>query len=391
MSAHTSKLLAEDGGVGCNVAKGVYVYGHPNRPLGNQFPPACIVEETLGDRRYGTHLLSGIWLLLPQFVDKASIDPESLLSIFPEKRPGRESMTSLVTTAQLMTSKMMGFTMGMAGHGLEWPDVPRDETCFASALHFDFHETAPDPTVPRSQYTNNLDPEIGPQNDNSGEKAMDPRWLPVWTRACTSLKQKLESLNAKGCSTSVLGYLFSRIGYDCGRIMRGLHKNRVSWGTYQDEMCRRDFGEWHCNAHSNNVVLLKENPGGCTKENYVGFLDLDMAFDEATFVDTWGDGGAMPTDAYTNLLEREDLNFMEVLAGGDTTTGVPTIATGEIAAHGHILDTTRVALFDTLILGYLAGRTAELRYPVAPFDPELHAAGYEICRLATIVMADYIA
>jgi hypothetical protein len=36
----------------------------------------------------------------------------------------------------------------------------------------------------------------------------------------------------------VLAYLFSRIGFECGRFAHLLHhKCRISWGTYADSMC----------------------------------------------------------------------------------------------------------------------------------------------------------
>ena len=33
-----------------------------------------------------------------------------------------------------------------------------------------------------------------------------------------------------------------------------LHAMRISWGTYQDDMCRWDLDEGHCNAHANSMV-----------------------------------------------------------------------------------------------------------------------------------------
>ena len=72
-----------------------------------------------------------------------------------------------------------------------------------------------------------------------------------------------------------LGYLFGRLGRDCGRFLRELHAMRISWGTYQDDMCRRDFDEWHCNAHANNMVLLPEADGTHLR-SFLAYLDLDM-------------------------------------------------------------------------------------------------------------------
>lgn len=101
----------------------------------------------------------------------------------------------------------------------------------------------------------------------------------------------------------------------------GLHQEHISWGTFQDAMCRRDLDEWHCNAHANNLVLLPEpsyplththshththtNPFQPSSQldkldtvesvtrstspmsKYVpmlGFLDLDMAYQQEMFV-----------------------------------------------------------------------------------------------------------
>jgi hypothetical protein len=221
---------------------------------------------------------------------------------------------------------------------------------------------------------------------------MDPQWHVQWEAICIRLQQTLLQVGKSDDASAgdALSYLFSRIGYDCGRVMVGLHSARVSWGTYQDEMCRRDFGEFHCNAHSNNVVLMEEDAAGA-REAFLGYLDLDMAFDEATFVDTWQGGAPLPPDEYSHLLRREHLNFMEVLSGGDTSTGVPQVAQEEVASQGELLGGVKVALYDTLVLGYLHGYTGEARYPVAPFNPKLHGAAYDICRLAVIVMADFIA
>ena len=41
----------------------------------------------------------------------------------------------------------------------------------------------------------------------------------------------------------------------------------------------------------------------------------------------------MPHDLFKNLLHREHLNLMEVLAGADASTGVPMVAQSTIEVH----------------------------------------------------------
>ena len=47
------------------------------------FAPACIVEETKGDRRLGSHILAGIMVLLPKLLDENKLDVATLLRLFP--------------------------------------------------------------------------------------------------------------------------------------------------------------------------------------------------------------------------------------------------------------------------------------------------------------------
>ena len=256
-----------------------------------------------------------------------------------------------------------------------------------------------------------------------GPRSMGDDWNPLWDETAAQLAPSLEALQRKGeerkserqrsgggaggakrdgvggdsrgycCNgSSVLGYLFASLGRDCGRFLRGLHALRVSWGTYQDAMCRRDLDEWHCNAHANNMVLLNE-ADGMACESPLAYLDLDMAFDEATFVDTnttpaaagaaegggaaempggrgggvsgggGGGGGEAGGGGRTasatvgapkdKLLLRESVNFMEVLAGGDSSNGVPRVAKSEVDAQSPVLRAAKSALYDTLLLNFV--------------------------------------
>ena len=86
MTSQIASELEPQGIIGANGAMGIYVYGAPNLPFGSEFPPACIVETTLGDRRLGTHVMSGIELLLPLLLDMESLDEAILQRAFPSRR-----------------------------------------------------------------------------------------------------------------------------------------------------------------------------------------------------------------------------------------------------------------------------------------------------------------
>ncbi len=64
MAARVGRTLARAGCVGANEPVAYAIYGEEHRPFGREFPIACIVERTVGDRRLGTHAQLGLRALL---------------------------------------------------------------------------------------------------------------------------------------------------------------------------------------------------------------------------------------------------------------------------------------------------------------------------------------
>ena len=91
----------------------------------------------------------------------------------------------------------------------------------------------------------------------------------------------------------------------------------------------------HCNAHSNNMVLVPEpEPSiAAAEHNFLAFLDLDMAFDRQSFVDTSKGTLGASLEKHQKLLHLEHVNFAEVLAGADSTSGVPGNAESRLHAQ----------------------------------------------------------
>ena len=85
------------------------------------------------------------------------------------------------------------------------------------------------------------------------------------------------------------------------------------------------------------------------RESLLGYLDLDMAFDEQSYVDLSGSGGEGATFAEMHLFEREAVNLMEVLAGADATSGVPQIALSALDARPAAVRLAATLLDDTLV------------------------------------------
>lgn len=154
-------------------------------------------------------------------------------------------------------------------------------------------------------------------------------------------------------------------------------------------------------------MLRPPSAGG---EALLAFLDLDMAFDAASFVDLAAGGPTKPSvanvaaggaatmdggvpdaepstaAAHALLLEREYVNLMEVLAGSDASNGVPQVALSEIERQSAAVQAAGTALTDTLVLAYQAAYAGQA--PIAPIDAKLHRCAHALMRLAVIVMAE---
>ena len=388
VSDELARALAVEGAVVANVPRAIWRYGAGASPFGESelFQAVCAVEETRGDRRLGTHVLSGIDILLPLLIgDEVSNCKAELLALFPHQRP--DALT--VGTAELLTDAMVAFELGLAagdapGIGLTWPEQPREAALFAYAA--DAGEAMCERAPP-------ADAPLPDQWTQDGSQPMSPDWKPLWCEARREYGCVLDELRTQGRGReSVLAYLMARVGHECGTMLRAMHAAGYSWGTYVDAMCFE--GQWHCNAHSNNVVVLSESEAARAVGNqehppFCACLDFDMAFTARSFVDTQGAGhvGAEPVQ-FATLLARERLNFGEVLAGGDSTSGVPQVAIGAVENQSEHVRLVRHALHDTLVHCYLRAYDQQRDTHTMSFDPLLHRGSYAVLRMAIVVMAE---
>ena len=218
-----------------------------------------------------------------------------------------------------------------------------------------------------------------------------------------------------------------------------MHRAGISWGTYVDAMCFD--GQWHCNAHTNNLVVLSEEQvplhpsslgafsrrslgafsrrllsapylGAYSRSNLspplpqaalvspcvspierplLACLDTDMAFSARTFVDMERRKVGAPAALFATLLARERINFAEVLAGGDSSTGVPSVAMSALEAQPAAVQAARHALHDTLVRHFLLVYDEGASACSAPMDELMRRAVYATLRMAIIVMADCLA
>jgi hypothetical protein len=386
-----SGTLQQGGRAVCaNKPLAMFLYaGDACLPLGPQISTACIVERTLGDRRLGTHALAGLLLLLPLLVsESSSASLDKLSSLFPALRPGRlegdvADTAWLVSDYSLATSHIGGGDSGV--FGLHWPELPRDSTLFLDATKTkEFSESVVE-RVPES---------VPEQLTREGMVSMPDAWKAIWD---TEVAISRKAFAAISSASRVLPFLFRLIGLEAGRTLRQIHRSGMSWGTYQDAMCRKEWDEWHCNAHANNFVILPEDGverfdeppvdahrAAKRRNVLLAFLDLDMAFSKppSTVLDSCGG------NEFEKLLWREYVFMMDTLAMGDASTGVPLVAGPYLRRQSPFLRCVSSALRDTLVLGFQDGYLCDpADFEDGPDTAEMTHAAHCIVRLALIVTA----
>ena len=95
----------------------------------------------------------------------------------------------------------------------------------------------------------------------------------------------------------------------------------------------------------------------------------------------------------------ENVNFAEVVAGNDASSGVPPIAKEALRKHPRAVRLAQEVLCDVMMRGYLAGyyggygegAESEGESQVVAAEAEMHACAMEVVKLALIKQADYLA
>ena len=408
--------------------------------------PVCILERTMGDRRFGTHVLAGIELILPLLIRMEDLDVHKLQAAFPPNRPREDKppsgdetplslLSSIVSTDRFICDYCMGTSLAGNGddpacQGLCWHDVHRDASSLVNML-LPAHSL---PEQSPQQNISEVDKQYPQQWSNEGPIDMPISWRKEWDKVVQNLGTHLRRIQAKRCergglvinssspTSSVLAYLYACAGHDAGKFLRGqlhillliifllhviefflhlsaLHRKSISWGTFQDAMCRMELDEWHCNAHSNNFVLLppssSQPSNGENHRPILAFLDLDLAYSAETFIGlntTDHVTAGISKEAFTSIAWKEYVNLMEVLAGSDATSGVPQIALSTIQKQNPVFEGVKSALSDTLVLAYIdAYNENKHTFSGEIYDEDLHEAAYCIMKLAIIVMSPFVA
>lgn len=347
----------------------------------------CSIFQCLGDKRLGDHVLRGLELLLPFLAHGTPADLTCIQS---------STLSALHGTGLL--------TMGGARNNEEgasdvelWeefdPRLPRaillysgegyntDPTLFADLANEDTSiaglgvpmltvDNCSNDTV---EYTTTI---------SSIPKSYDF----IWNQCCQTLRD-ITTANPALSIGYLLGYLYWRLGYECGLVGRALSESDIVWGSFQDST------GMHVNSHSNNLVLVdfdyaREN----RLETFLAPLDFDMAYTKQS--------ARFGLSAEENLNEFDRMREFEMNEFGfnlsicqsnapSTTSGVKSPA--PVPSE---LSLTRLALRDTITRAWLTsikGKGGNYLQDPHPPRPELREACQCLLKLALVLTSDVIA
>jgi len=298
-----------------NIPFGWWSYRVPN-DNSHTVEKTCGIYETFGNKRLGDNLLLGLEMLLPSFVP--NLDTNKIMSYFPQDR--NESGHAISTDLIALTGLFGGLV--------------------------DFSVL-----------------DIGEQSPSIVHPKVDKEFYQMWEQCCRTVKDFHEN---KPHNLSILGYLYWRLGREAGTVLRILHENNLSWGTYIDPMGT------HCNAHVNNFIVLPQGHA-----NLLAPLDFDLAFKKGSFT--------KDETTWTEWMTIE-INGLKLAIAGD-----PLLTTG-VLEQVHLSEdymTLKWGLRDTMTLGFLSG--LENREDIHPPLPEYDDVIHSVMKMALMVTEEKVA
>ena len=221
---------------------------------------SCALFENLGDRRLSDHVLRGLELLLPLIASTASKENGQPINL-------TVTQISAINAVQSVRDLRIG-----RGIYFDIEDCDEyDDRLTRSVLLFN-GGVATD-TGLFANLASPLTPLKGvmvPRSDQFPSTA--PKCLKgIWDRCCQLLASSSSGVDVDSEEDPcLLGYLFYRLGWECGTVGRVLQESKIMWGSYTDATGR------HMNAHGNNLALVRE--GEVASGAFLAPLDFDMSY-----------------------------------------------------------------------------------------------------------------
>ena len=302
-------------------------------------PKYCGVYETFGEKRLGSHLLTGLTTLAEHL--NSCFDINALKQLFPAERCVGEEITP---------TKALRVTSGPTDNGPYLQEFTTAGVYRNNEKLLDFLSKQWEITI------------------------KNPDFSLFWLSSdhfSSDISLPTSSL------TSSLAFLAYRIGRETGEVKRHLQDSEISWGFYIDH---NPF-EPHCNAHPNNFLVLN----ACF-DHITAPIDFDMAFTFRGFMNNLDEQmkGVHDYTLFQSFVNSERGALEEALAGVENMANFQYKETrsGETALE--------TALKDMVVLGYREGFDLRAdRYPVQVRGNAELWRTVELCLACSMDYTDY--
>jgi hypothetical protein len=264
----------------------------------------CGIYETMGEKRLGSHLLSGLSMIVEQL--SHNFDLNAVKQFFPSTR---------LIDGQVVHPRRLLATSGPLDDGPFLAEFTRagvyaNNDRLLDLLTKDWQTAITSPGFPLA-------------------------WLPE------AHPDHLSSLSTEEL-TATLCLIAYQVGREAGEVKRHLQDAEISWGYFIDH---NPF-EPHCNAHQNNFIIL--NTG---HEHITAPVDFDMAFTFRGFMNNLDEElkGVHDYTLFQSFVNSERGALEEALVG------VENMANFQYKEGNREETALDIAFLDLILLGYREG------------------------------------
>ena len=317
MTEAINTILNKEGFQCANVPKGLWIYDNLEFPeiLKNELilvDKCCSVFRVLGEKRFGCHLMPGLEIILAEMSKKLklSLDNKEVFNFFPSERViSKDGSITIIPT-----SEMIDYIEILDGERINV--LYEKYNIYQKNLLVDLFKL-------------NIDSSFNKEN-NALIKWFDENFTEILISYMKSnniyqelkeiiteksfkdlLKKMIDETKLNNISLlEVFGLLYSRLGYECGKLKRIFQDNNINWGTYEDQPYRI-----HGNAHLDNFVILPKDTSNNLNRNLLSPLDFDLAFFKENFIniriDMESEKYGKPDDGLFDLYFNVERQYLE--------------------------------------------------------------------------------
>ena len=250
-----------------NIPLGTWIYDPIQGDEAPLIHKNVIVMKTLGDKRLETHLLAGLEKLINEISDDKALEAANRIRSLYLK------------------------------HGI-------------TKLGDEFKSFSKSSSINRNDMEKECTRLIGSTESGHFQKMSEIDLIKAGYVPSNELKEALNGINCRSFNLSSFVDLFSRIGYEAGRVLASIHRAGFLWGTFVDH----NESELHCNAHPDNLIVLSKELAQKYHQLFAP-VDFDMAFEAKCAINIWMNKPTPDPTIVTSNFSAEHDNLLKDIVG----------------------------------------------------------------------------